>query len=312
MSLAAGLLLYSVVVLLAGPPLLRVLTRTGQAPRWGAAAWLVAIASVLATWLVSAVLVVVDEVAHWSRRHAFIDSCIDVLCRMLAGQSGSAARGVVLVGAAAGVAAVAAVGTRTVLTAARLRSHAHGHARGVQLVGRRFGDRRVVVVDADLRAAYCVSGRPSTIVVTSAAVDALDAHQLGAVLAHEWAHVRGRHLELTILLRALAMVLPRLTLMREGAREVTRLLEMCADDVAARRCGRDAVLSGLLVLAGAVPAAALGAADVALVSRARRLTGPPAEHVRGGEAALAGAAGLIALTPLLTLVAAAFGMLVCR
>lgn len=312
MSLAACLLLYSVAVLLVGPPLLRALTRADHAPRWGVAAWLIAIASVLCAWLASAALIVVDEIAHWSRRHSFIDSCIEVLCRMLAGQSGSAARAVVLVGAAAVVAAVVVVGGRLVFTVARLRAHAHGHAHDVRLVGRPLGERRVVVVDAEVRAAYCVSGKPSTIVVTSAAVDALDDHEMSAVLAHEWAHVRGHHLGLTILLRALASALPRLTLMREGALEVARLLEMCADDAAVRRCGRDAVLSGLRALAGAAPATALGAADVAVVSRARRLTAPPPDHVHGVQAALAGTATLIALAPLLTLTTAAFGMLVCN
>ena len=64
MSLAACLLLYSAGVLLVGPPALRALTRAGRAPRLGAAAWLTAMLSVLATWLISAVLIVIDEVAH--------------------------------------------------------------------------------------------------------------------------------------------------------------------------------------------------------------------------------------------------------
>lgn len=311
MSLAACLLLYSAAVVLVGPPALRALTRTGRAPRLGVATWLTAMVSVLATWLISAVLIVVDEVAHWSRRHSFIDSCIEMLCRVLAGRSGSAPRGVLLLGAGVVVLAVVVLAVRLTRTVARLRAQAHGHAHGIRLVGRPILEKGTFVVDADIRAAYCVAGKPSTIVVTSAAVSALDDHEMRAVLAHEWAHVRGHHLEVTILVRAVAAVLPRLALMRDGALEVTRLLEMCADDAAARRFGRHAVLGGLLVLAGAAPAGGLGAADVAVVSRAERLTSPPGAGACSLDAALAGTAGFIALAPLAALSMAASGMFVC-
>lgn len=311
MSLAACLLLYSAAILLVGPPLLRALTRAGRVPRLGVATWLLAIVSVLATWLVSAVLIVVDEVAHGSQRHTFIDSCIEIVCQLLAGQSGGAPRAVLLLSAGAVVAAVLVVSVRLVCAVTRLRTLAHGHAHGIRLVGRPILDHRTFVVEADVRAAYCVAGKPSTIVMTSAAVSALDGDEMNAVLAHEWAHVRGHHLEVTIFVRAVASVLPRLALMRDGALEVTRLLEMCADDAAARRFGRHTVLRGLLALAGAAPATALGAADVAVVSRVERLTLPPVKRLRGREAALAGAAGLIALAPLAGLTLAASGVLVC-
>lgn len=76
-------------------------------------------------------------------------------------------------------------------------------------------------------------------------------------------------------LRGLGVVFPRLTLMTAGAAEVSRLLEMCADDAAVRRYGHRALLTGLMALAGAAPAGALGAADVAVLSRAERLALPP-------------------------------------
>ena len=41
-------------------------------------------------------------------------------------------------------------------------------------------------------AAYCVPGRPATIVLTSGALAVLDPAQLTAVLAHERAHLAGR------------------------------------------------------------------------------------------------------------------------
>lgn len=272
---------------------------------------MIAIVSVMASWLASAVLIVVDEVAHWSQRHTFIDSCIEVLCRVMAGQSGSAPRSVLLLGAGAVVVFVVVVAVRLVCAAARFRSQAHGHAHGIRLVGRPILEQRTFVVDANVCAAYCVAGKPSAIVVTSAAVSALSEDEMNAVLAHEWAHVRGHHLEVTILLRAVASVLPRVPLMRDGAAEVTRLMEMCADDAAVRRFGRQAVLGGLFTLAGAGPVTALSAADVAVVSRAERLTEPPVRRVRRFEVAAAGAAGLIVMAPPTALSLAVSGLFMC-
>src|SRR5260370_1178978 len=100
------------------------------------------------------------------------------------------------------------------------------HARMARLVGRRVLGRDAVVLDAPERVAYCVAGRPHTIVVTSAALAALDERHLDAVLAHERAHLVGRHHLLLALTRSLAAILPTVALFRTGAAEVARLLEM--------------------------------------------------------------------------------------
>jgi hypothetical protein len=58
--------------------------------------------------------------------------------------------------------------------------------------------------------------------------------------------------------------------------EVPRLLEMCADDAAARTHGHRTVLDALITLAcGPVPEAALGASGTATLQRAHRLASPP-------------------------------------
>ena len=60
-------------------------------------------------------------------------------------------------------------------------------------------------------AAYCVAGRQPTVILTTAAVQALDPGQLDAVLAHERAHLAGRHHRLLALTPAvLALALGRL------------------------------------------------------------------------------------------------------
>lgn len=312
MSVAACLLVYSVAVVVFGPPVLGFLTRRGQAPRCGVAAWLIAIGTVLLTWVTIAVLVILDVFAHWHQRGSFVDSCFELLCDVAAGKAGSAPQLMLLAGAAGVVVAVALIGIRLVRTIGRLRTKAHGHAQAVRLVGRPTTERDVYMVDAAERTAYCVSGKPPAIVVTTAAVAALDERELGAVIAHERAHLDGHHPRMVTALRGLALVLPRLALMTRGAAEVSRLLEMCADDAAARRHGNRALLTGLMALAGGAPAAALGAADVAVLNRAERLALPPAHHVRvRAQAALTSASTIIAFAPLGTIALGVSGVLMC-
>ncbi len=148
--------------------------------------------------------------------------------------------------------------------------------------------------------------------VTTGAIAALGSDELQAVLAHERAHLDGHHPKIVTALRGLAMAFPRLKLVTRGAVDVARLLEMCADDAAARRFGERTLLTGLMALAGATPAQTLGAADVALLSRAERLALPPAPWTRlGARAGLLGAMTVIALAPVATSALGLSGLL-CR
>ncbi len=82
---------------------------------------------------------------------------------------------------------------------------------------------------------------------------------------------------LSAALTGIAAMAPRLGVLRHGSAEVGRLLEMCADDAAAREHGRESLLGGLLAIvdAGArTPAGALGAASTAVLARAERLAAP--------------------------------------
>jgi Zn-dependent protease with chaperone function len=308
---AVGLLLYSFIVLVAGPPLLRRLTRSGTVPRFGVAAWLTAIASVLLTWIAAAVAVVVDVAGHWDHDH-FVAACLATLFGVAGGDAGVMPLLALIALAIAGAAAAAVTVLRLTRTLIRIRSRAHGHAQAVRIVGRRTIERDVVILDAKEPAAYCVSGRPPVIVVTTAALTTLDERQLDAVVAHERAHLSGHHPHVVATLRSLAAALPRITLITDGADQVSRLLEMCADDVAVRRHGRGALLSGLLALSGVAPVGALGAADVDVLARAERLTAPGAQLARArSKAALTGAVTAMIAGPLLTVALAASSVLMC-
>jgi uncharacterized membrane protein len=136
--------------------------------------------------------------------------------------------------------------------------------------------------------------------VTSAARAALDDRELAAVLAHERAHLAGHHSLIVSALRALAALFPRFRLMTEGAQQVSRLLEMCADDVAARRHSGRALLSGLITLCTAAPAEALAAADLAVLARGERLARPAQELAKvKTRAALTSVIAIMAAGPLI-------------
>lgn len=122
------------------------------------------------------------------------------------------------------------------------------------------------------------------------------------MLAHERAHLAGRHHLLISLARALAVSFPGVPLFGHGAAEVTRLAEMCADDAAARRTGRRALVAALLAMGTgtAVPAMALAATAGPVTAQVHRLLDPPrpGRHARYGLA-LAAVTLLLACLPVL-------------
>lgn len=312
MNVAAGLLIYGVVMMTLAPTLLSALTRGGAAPKFGVAAWLTALVSVLATWIAIPILILLDVVFHGGTRGSLLTSCVEFLCDIAAGRAGIAAQATVIAVAVVSASALVGVGVKATRSIRRLHAHAHKHAQAVRMVGRPAAERDVFIVDADERTAYCVAGEPSAIVVTTGAIAALSGDELAAVLAHERAHLDGHHLKIATALRGLALAFPRLGLMTRAAADVGRLLEMCADDAAARRHGQRSLLAGLMTLAGAAPAQALGAADVALLNRAERLALPPAPWIRfGASTGLFGAMAVIALAPVATFALGASGVF-CR
>jgi Zn-dependent protease with chaperone function len=188
------------------------------------------------------------------------------------------------------------------------RRQTRAHAEAARIAGRKLpGVTAAVVLDAPRPAAYCVPGRPGTIVLTSGALALLDPAQLAAVLAHERAHLASRHHLLIALTRGLAAVFPAVPLFAQGPENVTRLAEMGADDAATRHSGRRTLMTALLVMAtgAAVPASALGVMACAVTARLQRLAEAPvrARHARYGLALtgvmllLAGAPCLLAVIP---------------
>jgi len=166
----------------------------------------------------------------------------------------------------------------------------------VDIVAARERDGRVHVVQHPTPTAYCIPGRGSRVVLSQGVLDALPEDQLDAVIAHEEAHLRGRHDLLLEFFSVAHAAVPRPLRSEAALAEVRLLVEALADRAACRRSGEVATARALVALAGSrTPEAALGAGTTAPV-RLRLLADGPAHRTLSAVAyAWAAVAGALPL-----------------
>jgi Zn-dependent protease with chaperone function len=285
MIAAAALAAWAVLLLAVGAPLLAGAAWPDRAPRLGMIAWLTLTASALVSVVLSGAALLVPAAQVSAGLARLLAACVVTLQADYAHPGGAvlswagAALAVLVTGRLAWSAAAAVL--------ARVRI-GRGHSRRLLAVGR--ADRRLgaIVVDHHAPAAYCLPGPRRPVVLTSAALTALDSHQLAAVLAHEKAHQDGHHHLLVALAAIPAAAFPPVTAFRLARDEVGRLAELAADDHAALASPRLAVAEALLTLASA-PAglASLGASGVGDVAGAVLTLGPSRGAALGAGGATA-------------------------
>ena len=297
MTVAAILLAYAAVVGTAGP---RLLDRTGwalRAPLPGIAVYLAAAWSVVAALGLAGLTLAVHATALGGGLSHLIGACVLRLRATYATPGGAGVAGL-------GLTLAGAVMARTAVTAAThlrsVRRQAVQHAQTARLVGRRDPDLGATLVDHAQPAAYCVAGPHPTVILTTAALQALDPDQLDAVLAHERAHLACHHHRLLAIARIGRQILPFLPLMRDADTQITRLVEMHADDAATAHRGTRPLATALAVLATASgPAPGLAAATTDAVQRIQRLLRPAEPLSRLRRQLLSSGAAMLALTPVL-------------
>ncbi|ADP84851.1 M56 family metallopeptidase [Pseudofrankia inefficax] len=145
----------------------------------------------------------------------------------------------------------------TPLASIRHGYHARG-ADGCELCGH-VGLR---ILDHPVAVAYCVPGvRHARVVVSRGLLTTLGPRELRAVLAHEDAHVTGRHDLVIQPFIAWQQTFPFLRPAWEATAAVSLLVEMLADDAAARRTSGSTLaraLAQLGVTRSLIPAGTLG------------------------------------------------------
>jgi Zn-dependent protease with chaperone function len=243
MNTALCLAGYGLLVGLLAPRWLISTAKADRAPRLGVAAWLLAMATSALSLL----------------------ACTATLARL--DNPWLAVTGWLLLTAGLGRACWAGVTTRR-----DIRARRNAHQELVAILGRPDPRLGAVIVDTPERLIYCLPRPSPTVVLTTGARDVLSPAELSAALAHEWAHLAGRHHLLLAIVRATARALPWLALFTEAEAAVASLLEMRADDAAARRHGRRTVAAAIAAMGSrAAPVGALGAAGPSALTRGLRL-----------------------------------------
>jgi Zn-dependent protease with chaperone function len=297
-AIAVLLFGYAAVLATASP---RLLTGRwiGRSPRLALALWHSAAVSVLLASTLATVACYADE----GLLHGWL-SAID-------GRSG-------LTGVAAAVAAVLVptvvigrVGLATGQVWTRHRVDRDRHLKLVRLLGRHHHELGATVIPADVPAAYCVPGARQ-IVLTKGAIALLGEAELRAVLAHERAHLAGRHHVLIAWADALYRAFPYVPLFCALRQTTAHLVELLADDQTVRRGSGTSLASAIAALGCAgSPAAGLAATGGSVLTRVERLLAPPAPLPVATRVGGAGAAVSLLAIPLVPVLVLAADLVAC-
>ncbi|MFI9557594.1 M56 family metallopeptidase [Nonomuraea endophytica] len=286
----------AVYALAAAVLLPRLLTRahwSERAPRLAIAMWLAACSSVVASAVMGGLAAAIPPDAIGHGLAGLFEACAALLAAGFdtAASSWGARAALLLSGLI--VARTTYCLSAVLFTARRERAR---HAEMLSLVGRHDGDLGAIVLDHGERLAYCLPGRQGKTVITTGALQSLAPAHVAAVLAHERAHLRGRHHLVLAVAEAFARACPRVPLFARAKSEVVRLIELLADDVAARHHPRAHIAAALVGLAtGRVPAFALGAGGETALTRVRRMLNPAVPlHRREKLAGMAAVGALLA------------------
>ena len=303
MTVAAILLAYAASVGTVGSRMLGRTRWAQRAPLLGIVIYLAAAWSVVAALGLAGLTLAVHATALGGGLSHLIGACVLRLRATYATPGGATVAGLGLTLAGA-VVARTAVSAATHLRA--VRRQAVQHAQTARLIGRPDPDLGVMLVDHAQPAAYCVAGPHPTVILTTAVLQALNPDQVDAVLAHERAHLVCHHHQLLAIARIGRQILPFLPLMRDADTQITRLVEMHADDAATAHRGTGPLATALVVLAAtASPAPGLAAAATDAVLRVQRLLRPAEPLSRLRRQLMGAGAAVLALTPVLLALAPA-------
>jgi hypothetical protein len=306
-TVGGALILYATAVGLAGATGFRRAAWPLRAPRLGAAAVLAAAWSVPVAFVLAGVTIILPPSALFADLGQLVGAC---LVRLRAAYGTPAGAGIVTAGQVLSVATLARVAWAMGRVAHRRHGERRRHRLLVRLAGGHRPDVPAVVLDCPGPAAYSVGGRRPQVVVTSGALDLLSPPQLGAVLAHEQAHLRRRHHRWALAAALVAEAMPLVPLLREAPARVGRLLEMDADERAADHHEPRVLASALVAVTsagGAAASAPSGAASVGgsggsvatdALARVHRILRPPDRLPRRREALTRAAVVALTVAPL--------------
>lgn len=243
-----------------------------RAPRLGVLAWQALTLAVVLSVVLAGLALALPSLPLTADLASLLDACAVALKLHYSTPGGASAA---LVGAVIAVAVVVRTVASFAAELVALRQARDRHRRSLRLVSGEPGDGSLVVVEDERAAAYCVPGRQPSIVLTRGALTCLEPDELAVVLEHERAHLRGRHDVAVVAAIAACRAFPFVPLFRVAPDKIRALLEMHADDAAARGEDRPILASAMVRLAeGASPRGALAVGADAVVTRVHRLLEP--------------------------------------
>lgn len=256
------------LLLLAAAPAMHRHRLFDRSPRLGILAWQVLTGAALLSVILGGLTLLVPSVPVSSSLADFLESCAMMLRRRYATPAGAVLGSL---GTAFALVVFWRVAYHLILATTQARRLRRAHRETVILTGHPRSDG-VTLLKHAVPAVYCLPGRRRHIVLTTGALEALDAEQLQAVLAHEREHLRAKHHLVLMAAGAVTTAFPHIRAFRTAHTEISRLVELAADDAAVRRSGRFTLAEALLALADSHrPAAALAAGGSTAADRVRRL-----------------------------------------
>ncbi|WP_046470302.1 M56 family metallopeptidase [Allosalinactinospora lopnorensis] len=269
MIVATLLLAYALLLAAVGPYVVRRSRWVERAPRLGIAAWQVLSLAFIVSLVLGGLALSVPSLRLGMDLAQVLQACLVALRAQYATPGGTV---IGTSGVGLAVLVLTRCGWGVAATLWRAIADRRRHLEMLELLGRHDRDTGAVVLEHSVPAAYCVPGVRRRIVLTSGALETLNAEQLQAVLAHERAHLRARHDLVAAVASGLAAAFPRLPLFQVIRDETARLMELAADDSAARVTHRLLAAEALLNVAGQRgPAGALAAGGTGAADRVRRL-----------------------------------------
>lgn len=266
---AVGLMGGAFLIATTAPALLRRCQGMVSAPTVGLVTWLGATVAALGMMVAAGPLALLDAHLWLATRtnpfSEFLAGCIGVLHR-----PGAAALAATILASAL----VAYAGVTLARTRSKLHKQARAYSRTLDQLGRYDARLDALIVPYAKPVGFCLAGDTPQVVISSGALQNLNAHQLDAVLSHERAHLQGRHHALVAVAHGLARALP-LPLFRALPEQIELLIERIADERASTQCGRGQVASALLRMTEhPMPTAALGATGASVSTRVSYLLHP--------------------------------------
>lgn len=278
MRVAAALAAYALLLAAVAPAVLR-RGWTSRAPRLAIAAWLTTSTAFVLALVLGGLVLAVPTPNLAEGLAGLLRSCVEAVRAAYATPARALSAGAGLTLAVAVIGRVAWCLARALRTVTTRRRE---HVAILNLVGRDDLTLGATLLDAAAVAIYCLPGRRRRIVITTAALAALTPDELTAALAHERAHLVGRHHLVLAAADSLAAALPRIPLLAASRVEIARLVEMLADDAASRRHHPRTVAAALVALASATaPEETLAAGGPPALARVHRLLTPNAPLGRG-------------------------------